>query len=84
MKHYLGVFSRGEAALFYPTLPDRVEGGVAFPLPHRSGRAGFPHPVPRIMDSRLCGKLPAYSADAIGASADLSSPNSICFYRRVD
>ncbi len=33
----------------------RVEGVVAFPLPHRSGRAGLPHPVPRIMVSLSCG-----------------------------
>ncbi|PCC72527.1 Transposase IS66 family protein [Nannocystis exedens] len=29
----------------------RVGGGVAAPAPHRPGRAGFPHPVPRAADS---------------------------------
>jgi len=29
----------------------RVGGDVAAPAPHRSGRAGFPHPVPHGIDS---------------------------------
>ena len=29
----------------------RVGGGVAAPAPHRPGRAGFPHPVPRAAGS---------------------------------
>jgi len=29
----------------------RVERFVTSPLPHRPGRADFPHPVPQVMDS---------------------------------
>ncbi|MFH1159675.1 MAG: hypothetical protein V1733_01840, partial [bacterium] len=29
----------------------RVERFVTSPLPHRSGRADFPHPVPHLTDS---------------------------------
>jgi hypothetical protein len=29
----------------------RVDGDVAIPIPHRPGRAGFPHPVPHERDS---------------------------------
>jgi hypothetical protein len=29
----------------------RVDGGVTVPIPHRPGRADFPHPVPHERDS---------------------------------
>jgi hypothetical protein len=52
----------------------RVDGDVTDPIPHRSGRAGFPHPVPRARDSltRRCTGERFWPVAVGNASAFLS------------
>ena len=52
----------------------RVDGDVTGPIPHRSGRAGFPHPVPRARDSltRRCTGERFWPVAVGNASAFLS------------